>query len=71
MPPALPDFSAPPAMGSAYAFEPAPTTQPEILGDILSEPSAPAAPVAPVAPFVPPITPPSNDPGQFKIPGQQ
>jgi hypothetical protein len=71
MPPALPDFSALPATpvaGSAYAFDatPAPATQPEILGDIL----APEPPVTPPAPAQPP-TPPSNDPGQFHIPGQQ
>ena len=81
MPPELPDFSAPPAVGSAYAFEPAPVSspvqQPEILGDILA-PEAPVIPAAPVAPApvpiqppVPPATPPVNDPGQFQIPGQQ
>jgi hypothetical protein len=70
MPPPLPDFSAPPAAGSAYAFDPVPGTQPEILGDIL----APEPPVAPPAPYVAPVqpvTPPTNDPGQFHIPGQQ
>ncbi len=64
MPPPIPDFSAPPAAGSAYALDPAPvpTPQPELLGDILA-----ADPLsAPVAP-----TPAPNDPGQFKIPGQQ
>ena len=64
MPPPIPDFSAPPAAGSAYALDPAPvpTPQPELLGDILA-----ADPLsAPVAP-----TPMPNDPGQFKIPGQQ
>ena len=69
MPPPLPDFSAPPAAGSAYALDeplPAPAAQPEILGDILAEP-----PVAPPAPVTPPTQPPSNDPGQFQIPGQQ
>ena len=59
-PPPLPDFGAlPSTMSSAYALDPVPSTtpapQPERLGDILAEP--PAAPV-------------SNDPGQFKIPGQ-
>jgi len=61
-PPPLPDFGAlPSTMSSAYALDPIPTTpsapQPERLGDILAEPAAPAPPV-------------SNDPGQFKIPGQ-
>jgi len=72
MPPELPDFSAQPAAGTAYAFDapPAPASQPEILGDILApEPVVPAP--MPVQPPVPPVTPPSNDPGQFKIPGQQ
>ena len=83
MPPAVPDFSAPPlapAPGSAYAFDAAPVAapapQPEILGDILAPepvvaPSAPIAPSAPLQPPVPPAAPPSNDPGQFQIPGQQ
>ena len=74
MPPALPDFSAPPAMTSAYALDPAPVApqfqpqlqpqlqpQPEILGDILA-PEAPVGPVMPAPdttqPFVPPVTPP-------------
>jgi len=80
MPPPLPDFSAPPAAGSAYAFDPgALPPQPERLGDIL----APEPPVVPevTAPIEPPVAPPvpsaaptdapSTDPGQFKIPGQQ
>jgi hypothetical protein len=70
MPPPLPDFSVPPAAGSAYAFDPAPATQPEILGDIL----APEPPITPPVPYVAPVqpvTPPTNDPGQFHIPGQQ
>ncbi|MDB5159808.1 MAG: hypothetical protein JWO99_71 [Candidatus Saccharibacteria bacterium] len=66
MPPALPDFSAPPAAGSAYALDATPAPQPEILGDILA-PEPPAAP----APTAPPSAPTPNDPGQFKIPGQQ
>lgn len=75
MPPPLPDFSAQPTAGSAYAFgaPPAPVSQPEILGDILApEPTvAPPAPtVSPVQPPVAPVTPPSNDPGQFQIPNQ-
>ena len=72
MPPALPDFSAPPAMASAYALdpEPAPAAQPEILGDILA-PEPFTAPTAPVQPPVPSVTPPANDPGQFQIPPQQ
>ena len=72
MPPSLPDFSAPPASGSAYAFDPSETTPaaaPAILGDILA-PEPPAAPFAP-APTPPTQTPPSNDPGQFQIPPQQ
>ena len=70
MPPALPDFTAVPVAGSAYAFDNAPGPQPEILGDIL----APEPYVAPPAPYVAPaqpVTPPSNDPSQFHIPGQQ
>lgn len=71
MPPALPDFSAPPVMAPAYAFDSSATSQPERLGDILA-PEPPVAPIAPApAPLAPPATPPSNDPGQFHIPGQQ
>jgi hypothetical protein len=70
MPPSLPDFSAPPAapaMGSAYAPDPEPSSQPELLGDILA-PEPPAAPVTPP----PASTPaPTNDPGQFQIPPTQ
>jgi nanoRNase/pAp phosphatase (c-di-AMP/oligoRNAs hydrolase) len=69
MPPAVPDFSATPEAGSAYAFDTAPAPQPEILGDIL----APEPPIVPPVPFTAPaqpVTPPSNDPGQFHIPGQ-
>lgn len=59
-PPPLPDFSQmPPAptIISAYAPEEAlPPT--ERLGDIFPDPQAPPTP------------PPTNDPGQFKIPGQ-
>ena len=80
MPPAIPDFSqmppAAPAMSSAYAFTPEPAAQPERLGDILApEPVAPSVPT-PLSPTPPPLSPPasapvnSNDPGQFKIPGQ-
>jgi nanoRNase/pAp phosphatase (c-di-AMP/oligoRNAs hydrolase) len=69
MPPAVPDFSAPPAMAPAYALESAPAAQPELLGDILA-PDPAAAPIAPISPVVAPIAPPSNDAGQFKIPGQ-
>ncbi|HEY8886457.1 MAG TPA: hypothetical protein VIM31_03095 [Candidatus Microsaccharimonas sp.] len=69
MPPALPDFSAQPAAGSAYAFDAAPAPQPEILGDILA-PESPVTLPAPAQPPVPPVTPPSNDPGQFQIPTQ-
>ena len=84
MPPAVPDFSAPPLvapMAPAYALPTDPLVQaqqpqpqPERLGDILApevpttsayapapQPVQPPAPTAPV----------SNDPGQFKIPGQQ
>jgi len=72
MPPALPDFSAPlppTEVAPAYAYGPVePAPQPEILGDILApEAPAPQPVVAPVAPTAPA----SNDPGQFKIPGQQ
>jgi hypothetical protein len=72
MPPSLPDFSAPsvPVAGSAYAFDAAPTQQPEILGDILA-PEPPVAAPTPVQPPTPPVTPPANNPGQFQIPGQQ
>jgi len=72
MPPALPDFSAPlPATPPAYAYgsvDAAP--QPERLGDILAPEPPVEQPVVPVAP-VAPTAPVSNDPGQFKIPGQQ
>jgi len=82
MPPAVPDFSqlppSAPAAASAYAFTPEPTPQPERLGDILApEPVAPTPPMqTPLSPTPPPLSPPastpvnSNDPGQFKIPGQ-
>lgn len=61
---------------------PAPTTPPERLGDILAPETPPAAPESPqpqipptdqspAAPTPPPTpTPDTNDPGQFKIPGQ-
>lgn len=56
-PPPLPDFSAMSPLGA-----PAPATQPEILGDILApEPTLPPQPSA---------QPATNDPAQFKIPGQ-
>jgi nanoRNase/pAp phosphatase (c-di-AMP/oligoRNAs hydrolase) len=73
MPPPIPDFAAQPAAGSAYAFNDAsatPAPQPEILGDILA-PEPPTAAPAPYAAPQPPVTPPSTDPGQFHIPGQQ
>jgi hypothetical protein len=58
MPPALPDFSAPPAQPSAYAVAPVPAdAQPELLGDILAAEPAAALP--------------ANNPGQFQIPPQQ
>jgi hypothetical protein len=63
MPPAIPDFSSSPIGGQAPVIAPPiPTTPPpERLGDILApEPAAPAASV----------TPPSDNPAQFKIPGQ-
>ncbi|RWZ78432.1 MAG: hypothetical protein EOT05_01580 [Candidatus Microsaccharimonas sossegonensis] len=73
MPPPLPDFSAQPAPGTAYAFDgvPAPTPgqQPAILGDILA-PEPPVTQTAPLKSSVPPTTA-SNDPSQFQIPGQQ
>ena len=69
MPPPLPDFSVAPVMAPAYAFDPgANTSQPDRLGDIL----APESPLpSPTPPTALPPTAPSNDPGQFKIPGQQ
>ena len=76
MPPAVPDFSQlPPLPSTAYAPS-ATEAQPEILGDILApEPAAPGVPPASTAPSpeLPPLPtqPASNDPGQFKIPGQQ
>jgi len=80
MPPAVPDFSAPPLgapMAPAYALPTDPTQpQPERLGDILA-PEAPTAAPSAYAPAPQPVQPPaptapvSNDPGQFKIPGQQ
>lgn len=69
MPPPLPDFSAIPVSGSAYAFQEASTSQPEILGDILAPEPSTTTPSAYTAPFQP-VTPPLNDPGQFHIPGQ-
>jgi len=80
MPPAFPDFSAPPQpLAGPYAPEGSiPAAEPARLGDIFApDPTAPA-PVAeapfeqpPVQSLEGPYAPPSNDPGQFKIPGQQ
>ncbi len=76
LPPPLPDFSqnplAPPPIFPAPAapqvFTPQPlqqpAPQPEILGDILAP-----EPTSAYSPVTPPPQPPSNDPGQFKIPG--
>ncbi len=68
-PPPLPDFSQlpPPSISPAYALDPEPTVPaPERLGDIFApESAAPAAP-----PVLPTDTPTTNDPSQFKIPGQ-
>ena len=80
LPPPLPDFSQgalvppvfppviPPALPpvSPFAITPEPTTQTEILGDILAP-----EPTSAYSFEETPITPPSNnnDPGQFKIPG--
>jgi len=76
LPPPLPDFSQgalvppviPPALPpvSPFAITPEPTTQTEILGDILAP-----EPTAAYSFEETPITLPSNnnDPGQFKIPG--
>jgi nanoRNase/pAp phosphatase (c-di-AMP/oligoRNAs hydrolase) len=72
MPPAVPDFSQlPPLPNPAYAPS-ATETQPEILGDILA-PEPAASGVSPVSSAPPPrpTQPGANDPGQFKIPGQQ
>ena len=76
MPPPLPDFSAAPAANSAYAFSPSESVQPERLGDILAPEPPVVTPPAPTPmneplPPVLPTNPSSNDPGQFKIPGQQ
>ena len=62
LPPPLPDFSTmpPPPATPGYAPE-QPPMQPEILGDIF-------APETPQNPQQPPAV---DDPGQFKIPGQQ
>jgi hypothetical protein len=83
LPPPLPDFSQGAPVAPAIPLPP--TQQPPILGDILTQdpaaPLPPAQPVdayafdAPVAPVMPPVVPPaqpptSNDPGEFKIPGQ-
>ncbi len=73
MPPATPDFSAPPVgapINPVYAPE-APAAAPERLGDIFPA-GAPTQPVVtPPAPITPPNStiPPANDPGQFQIPG--
>jgi hypothetical protein len=74
LPPPLPDFSqgplapplAPPALPpvSPIVMSTAPTPQTEILGDILAP-----EPTSAYSPEPTPPTPPSNDPGQFKIPG--
>ena len=78
MPPPLPDFSNPASIAPAYGFPVSPA-QPELLGDILA-PESPSTPPPTTpspfadqspAPFAPPTPPTSNDPGQFKIPGQQ
>lgn len=78
-----PPVSPPPALqvtpSPAYGLDPNP--QPERLGDILAPeptplsgplptPPAEPAPIPPTPQPVPPVTGP-NDPGQFKIPGQQ
>lgn len=70
-PPPLPtDFAAgmpPPPLPPAMT-----ASEPERLGDILTSEPVPAAPVAsatPSAPQQPPAPLPSNDPGQFRIPG--
>lgn len=75
MPPPLPDFTqGVPSLAGPYA---PPTDQPPaILGDILApEPAQPSAPqdtsAEPSGPYAPPTPPNPNDPGQFKIPGQQ
>ena len=79
LPPPLPDFSQAPATPPSFPplsaptlppvapfqVTPEPTTQPEILGDILApEPTAAYSFEATSAP----IQPPANNPGQFKIP---
>jgi len=78
LPPPLPDFSqgslVPPAFpplgapslppASPFDITPEPTTQTEILGDILAP-----EPNSPYSYEETPIKPTSNDPGQFKIPG--
>ena len=56
-PPPLPDFSAMPQPPAMPPFNAPTVTPPEILGDIF-------------APETPPQQPPSDDPGQFRIPGQ-
>lgn len=80
LPPPIPDFSQVATPPPAIPLPP--TQQPEILGDILAPEPAPAvtdASIAPAfepqAPGLPPLEqaqpPVSNDPAQFKIPGQQ
>lgn len=71
LPPPLPDFSQgplapPPSFAPVFpaSFDaPAPAAQPEILGDILAPEPTSAYSAEPVQ-----NQPPSNDPGQFKIP---
>jgi len=73
MPPPLPGASASnqAAATGPYAPDPSPQQQPERLGDILAPEQTPQQPQA-APPISPPATPSaSNDPGQFKIPGQQ
>ena len=80
MPPAFPDFSVPPQpLAGPYAPEGSvPPAEPARLGDIFAPDPAAPAPVVdtpfeqpPVQSLEGPYAPPSNDPGQFKIPGQQ
>ena len=62
--PPMPDFSTlPPLPPMADSAQPAGAVSPEKLEDIFGSASSTPAPAAPVQPQ-------SNDPGQFKIPGQ-
>lgn len=78
LPPPLPDFSQGPnalpplpvysAPSASQGFTPQPVTSTEILGDILAPETPDPNSAYAFEPIETPIAPPTNDPGQFKIP---